>query len=208
MSLIEIEHLKYRYPNTEKLALDDISLSIEKGEFIGIVGRNGAGKSTLGQAIIGLVPRFYNGAYGGKVTVNGRLVEETPTPEMCETVGFIFQNPFNQLSGAKETVFGEVCYGVENLGVEPKEIQRRVENALKQLDIWEYRDRNPFELSVGQMQRVAIASILVMQPDIIILDEPTSQLDPQGTEEVFSVVDKLTNTGITILMIEQKYIFE
>ena len=204
MSLIEIEHLKYRYPNTEKLALDDISLSIEKGEFIGIVGRNGAGKSTLGQAIIGLVPRFYNGAYGGKVTVNGRLVEETPTPEMCETVGFIFQNPFNQLSGAKETVFGEVCYGVENLGVEPKEIQRRVENALKQLDIWEYRDRNPFELSGGQMQRVAIASILVMQPDIIILDEPTSQLDPQGTEEVFSVVDKLTNTGITILMIEQK----
>ena len=204
MSLIEIEHLKYRYPNTKQLALDDISLSIEKGEFIGIVGENGAGKSTLGQAMIGLVPRFYNGAYGGKVTVKGILVEKQPVEEMCEHVGLIFQNPFNQLSGAKETVYGEVCYGVENLGISRKEIEARVEKVLKQLDIWEYRNRNPFDLSGGQMQRVAIASILVMQPEIIILDEPTSQLDPQGTEEVFSVVDQLTEMGITIIMIEQK----
>ena len=204
MSLIEIEHLKYRYPNTNRLALDDISLTIEKGEFIGVVGENGAGKSTLGQAIIGLVPRFYNGAYGGKVVVKNLTVEETAVAEMCEHVGLIFQNPFNQLSGAKETVYGEVCYGVENLGVERSKIERRVEKVLRQLDIWEYRERNPFELSGGQMQRVAIASILVMQPEIIILDEPTSQLDPQGTEEVFSVVDKLTEMGITIIMIEQK----
>ena len=204
MSLIEIEHLKYRYPNTTQLALDDISLSIEKGEFIGIVGENGAGKSTLGQAIIGLVPRFYNGAYGGSVKVKHILVEKCPVEEMCEHVGLIFQNPFNQLSGAKETVYGEVCYGVENLGVPREEIESRVEMVLKKLDIWEYRDRNPFELSGGQMQRVAIASILVMEPEIIILDEPTSQLDPQGTEEVFSVVDRLTEMGITIIMIEQK----
>ena len=204
MSLIEIEHLKYRYPNTKKLALNDISLSIEKGEFIGIVGENGAGKSTLGQAMIGLVPRFYNGAYGGSVKVKDILVEKCPVEEMCEHVGLIFQNPFNQLSGAKETVYGEVCYGVENLGIPREEIETRVEEVLKKLDIWEYRDRNPFELSGGQMQRVAIASILVMQPEIIILDEPTSQLDPQGAEEVFSVVDRLTETGITIIMIEQK----
>ncbi len=204
MSLIEIQHLKYRYPNTKKMALDDITINIEKGEFIGVVGENGAGKSTLGQAIIGLVPRFYNGAYGGSVRVKDLLVEKCPVEEMCEHVGLIFQNPFNQLSGAKETVYGEVCYGVENLGIPREEIEARVEKVLKQLDIWEYRERNPFELSGGQMQRVAIASILVMQPEIIILDEPTSQLDPQGTEEVFSVVDQLTEMGITIIMIEQK----
>ena len=204
MAIIKTDHLKYRYPNTGKLALDDISIEIEKGEFIGIVGRNGAGKSTLGQAINGLVPRFYNGAYGGRVEVKGLCVEETPVEEMCENVGLIFQNPFNQLSGAAETVFNEVAYGLQNLGTEPGVIKERVEKVLKRLDIWEFRERNPFDLSGGQMQRVAIASILCMEPDIIILDEPTSQLDPQGTEEVFRVVDDLTDTGITIIMIEQK----
>ena len=204
MSIIRIEHLKYRYPNTTNLVLDDISLTIEKGEFIGIVGENGAGKSTLSQAIIGLVPLFYKGAIGGKVYVNDVWVEENPVQENCKQVGLVFQNPFNQLSGAKDTVFGEVAYGLQNLGIERDEINKRVESTLKQLDIWEYKDRNPFDLSGGQMQRVAIASILVMQPDVIILDEPTSQLDPQGSEEVFKVVDKLSKSGKTIIMIEQK----
>ena len=204
MDIIKIEHLKYKYPNTEVLALDDISLTIKKGEFIGIVGANGAGKSSLTQAIIGLVPNFYNGAYGGKVFVNDSLVESCPVEEMCEQVGLIFQNPFNQLSGAKDTVYGEVAYGLQNLGVPRDEMKRRIETTLKDLDIWQYRDRNPFDLSGGQMQRVAIASILVMQPQVIILDEPTSQLDPQGTEEVFRVVDKLRQSGVTIIMVEQK----
>lgn len=204
MALITIEHLKYKYPNTDRLAVDDVSLTIEKGEFIGIVGENGAGKSTLSQAIIGLVPQFYKGAYGGRVLVGDVLAESRPVEEMCEHVGLIFQNPFNQLSGAKDTVYGEVAYGLQNLGVEREVIHQRVEATLKQLDIWQYRDRNPFDLSGGQMQRVAIASILVMQPDVIILDEPTSQLDPQGSEEVFKVVDQLTEMGITIVMIEQK----
>ncbi len=204
MDIIKIEHLKYKYPNTEALALDNISLTIKKGEFIGIVGANGAGKSSLTQAIIGLVPNFYNGAYGGKVFVNDTLVESCPVEEMCEQVGLIFQNPFNQLSGAKDTVYGEVAYGLQNLGVPRDEMKRRIETTLKDLDIWQYRDRNPFDLSGGQMQRVAIASILVMQPQVIILDEPTSQLDPQGTEEVFRVVDKLRQSGVTIIMVEQK----
>ena len=154
MPVIAVENLKYRYPNTESLALDGLSFTVEKGEFIGIVGENGAGKSTLSQALIGLVPQFYKGAYGGRV-----LIEE---------------------------------------------MHRRAEEALKLLDIWQYRDRNPFDLSGGQMQRVAIASVLVMNPDILVLDEPTSQLDPQGSEEVFRTVDKLARSGITILMIEQK----
>ena len=204
MSVIKIENLKYKYPNTNDLVLKGINVAIEEGEFIGIIGPNGAGKSTLSQALIGLVPQFYKGAYGGKVTVKGIVVENHPVQEMCQHVGLIFQNPFNQLSGAKDSVYGEVAYGLQNLGIEREEMKRRVEKVLKQLDIWEYRDRNPFDLSGGQMQRVAIASILVMQPDVIILDEPTSQLDPQGTEEVFKVVDQLSKSGITIIMIEQK----
>ena len=204
MAIIEIEHLKYKYPNTDRLVLNDISLSIEKGEFIGIVGKNGAGKSTLSQAIIGLVPQFYHGGYGGHVTVCGLDAAEVSVGELCEHVGLVFQNPFNQLSSARDTVYGEVAYGLQNLGVEREEMKARVEQVLKQLDIWQYRDRNPFDLSGGQMQRVALAGVLVMQPEVIILDEPTSQLDPQGTEEVFRVVDQLTKTGITIIMIEQK----
>lgn len=204
MPIISIEHLKYKYPNTDRLVLNDISLSIEKGEFIGIIGKNGAGKSTLSQAIIGLVPQFYHGGYGGRVTVNGLDAAEVPVGELCEHVGLVFQNPFNQLSGARDTVYGEVAYGLQNLGVEREQMKARVEQVLKALDIWQYRDRNPFDLSGGQMQRVALAGVLVMQPDVIILDEPTSQLDPQGTEEVFRVVEKLAKTGITIIMIEQK----
>lgn len=204
MALINIENLKYKYPGTDRLALDGITLSIEKGEFIGICGCNGAGKSTLSQAIIGLVPQFYKGAYGGKVEVDGVNCESRPVIELCEKVGLIFQNPFNQLTGAKETVYGEVAFGLQNLAIERDEMKKRIETVMKQLDIWQYRDRNPFDLSGGQMQRVAIASVLVMEPEVLILDEPTSQLDPQGSEEVFRVVDQLSESGITVIMIEQK----
>ena len=138
MPIIKIENLKYKYPNTDRLALNDISLSIEKGEFIGVVGANGAGKSTLCQAMIGLVPQFYHGAYGGKVQVKEHLAEKVPVQELCEDVGLIFQNPFNQLSGARDTVYGEVAYGLQNLGVERTEMKSRIEKVLKQLDIWQY----------------------------------------------------------------------
>lgn len=204
MSEIIIENLRYRYPHAKKLALDGLNFSVEKGEFIGIIGENGAGKSTLSQAIMGLVPQFYKGAYGGKVIVDGIEAGKTPVSQLCGHVGLVFQNPFNQLSGAKDNVYEEVAFGMQNLGIPDEEMKERVENALKLLDIWQYRDRNPFDLSGGQMQRVAIASVLVMRPDVMILDEPTSQLDPEGSDEVFRAVETLTNSGITILMIEQK----
>ncbi len=124
--------------------------------------------------------------------------------ELCRHVGLVFQNPFNQLSGAKDTVYDEVGYGLQNLGFPPEEIRTRVESVLRCFGIWEYRDRNPFDLSGGQLQRVAICSVLAMKPDVLILDEPTSQLDPEGSEEVFHTVDELTKMGITIIMIEQK----
>ena len=204
MSVITVENLRYRYPHTKELALDGVDFSVEKGEFIGIIGENGAGKSTLSQAIMGLVPQFYKGAYGGKIMVDGLEAGKTPVAQLCGHVGLVFQNPFNQLSGAKDNGYEEVAFGMQNLGVPAEEMKKRVEEALKLLDIWQYRDRNPFDLSGGQMQRVAIASVLVMRPDVMILDEPTSQLDPQGSDEVFQAVEKLTNSGITILMIEQK----
>ena len=204
MSVITVENLRYRYPHTKELALDGLDFSVEKGEFIGIIGENGAGKSTLSQAIMGLVPQFYKGAYGGMVTVDGIEAGKTPVEQLCGHVGLVFQNPFNQLSGAKDNVYEEVAFGMQNLGVPAEEMKKRVEEALKLLDIWQYRDRNPFDLSGGQMQRVAIASVLVMRPDVMILDEPTSQLDPEGSDEVFRAVETLTGSGITILMIEQK----
>ena len=204
MSVITVENLRYRYPHTKELALDGLDFSVEKGEFIGIIGENGAGKSTLSQAIMGLVPQFYKGAYGGMVTVDGIEAGKTPVAQLCGHVGLVFQNPFNQLSGAKDNVYEEVAFGMQNLGVPAEEMKKRVEEALKLLDIWQYRDRNPFDLSGGQMQRVAIASVLVMRPDVMILDEPTSQLDPEGSDEVFRAVETLPGSGITILMIEQK----
>lgn len=201
---ITVEHLKYRYPHTSRLALDDVSFTIKKGEFVGIVGENGAGKSTLCQALIGLVPQFYKGAYGGIVEVEGQNAKDTPVSDLCQRIGLVFQNPFNQLSGAKDTVMGEICFGLQNLGIPAEEMEARAAEVMKLLDIEQYRERNPFDLSGGQMQRVALASILVMKPDIILLDEPTSQLDPQGSEEVFQAVDVLAKTGITIVMVEQK----
>lgn len=204
MGIISIGHLKYRYPGMNKLALDDINVEIEQREIIGVIGRSGSGKSTLAQALIGLVPNFYRGAYGGRVRVGEKVVGECPVEQMCEDVGMIFQNPFTQLSGAKDNVYGEVAYGLQNLGIPRDEIHRRVEKVLKKLGIWEYREKNPFLLSGGQMQRVAIASMLVMNPKVMIFDEPTSQLDPRATKEIFSIVEDMAKEGKTIIIVEQK----
>ena len=114
MAYIRVENLKYRYPNTTKLALDGLDFEIEKGSFVGIIGENGAGKSTLCQAFNGLVPGFFKGAYGGKVLIEDIEVAKTTVSKLCQKVGLVFQNPFNQLSGAKETVFEEIAFGLQN----------------------------------------------------------------------------------------------
>lgn len=204
MARIVIENLKYRYPETTDLALDNISLTILPGEFIGIVGRNGAGKSTLCQAIVGLVPNFYKGAYGGRVLVDDLEVKKAGVHEVCKKVGLVFQNPFNQITGSKLTVYEEIAFGLENMGIPKGEMIVRIEEAMDLLDIGWLKNRSPFELSGGQMQRMAIASIIAMKPEVIILDEPTSQLDPEGSEEVLSAVQKLSKKGITIIMVEHK----
>lgn len=204
MKKLTIENLKYKYPLSEKFALDDLSFVVEQGEFIGIIGENSAGKSTLCQAIVGLVPHFYKGAYGGKIIVDGLEVKRSTITELSLKVGIVFQNPFTQITGSKMTVFEEIAFGLENMGVPQSEMLGRIDDVLRLFNIAHLKDRNPFDLSGGQMQRMAIASIIAMKPDIIVLDEPTSQLDPEGSEEVFRAIQSLSNQGITIIMVEHK----
>ncbi|MFI3249694.1 MAG: ABC transporter ATP-binding protein [Eubacteriales bacterium] len=204
MAFLTINHLKYRYPNTEINALDDISLEIKSGEFIGLIGKNGSGKSTFCQALLGIVPNFYKGKYAGEVKVNDVVVTEVSVDDLCQTVGLVFQNPFNQLTGAKDTVYEEIAFGLENFGVEREEMRSRIDHCLNLLNIEKCKDRSPFDLSGGEMQRVAIASVLAMQPQVLILDEPTSQLDPQGCEEVFEAIRTLSSQGITVIIAEHK----
>lgn len=204
MARIVVENLKYQYPLTQELALKDISFTVEPGEFIGIIGANNAGKSTLCQALVGIVPHFFKGAYGGRILMGDQVVEKSTISDICRTAGIVFQNPFNQVTGSKLTVYEEIAFGLENMGLPRDEMIKRIDYSMELLDIAPYRDRNPFDLSGGQMQRMAIASIIAMKPEVIILDEPTSQLDPQGSEEVFKAVQSLSHEGITILMVEHK----
>jgi energy-coupling factor transport system ATP-binding protein len=204
MKKIVVENLKYKYPLTNELALKGVSFEVEKGEFIGIIGKNSAGKSTLCQALVGLVPHFYKGGYGGKVIVDGIEVGKSDISEIASKVGIVFQNPFTQVTGSKMTVYEEIAFGLENMGISREDMKKRIDYSLELLDIYKYKDRNPFDLSGGQMQRMAIASIIAMRPEIIVLDEPTSQLDPQGSEEVFKSIQSLSKEGMTVIMVEHK----
>lgn len=202
---IVVADLSYEYPLSGKKVLNSISFSVSQGEFIGIIGRNGAGKSTLCFALTGLVPSFFGGKRSGSVLIDDVDVLHIPKEQLVKKVGLVLQNPFSQISGAKMTVFEEVAFGLENIGIDREEIVERVENVLKRFKLWEKREENPFELSGGQLQRLAIASVLALEPDIVILDEPTSQLDPQGTTEVFEALLELKELGKTIILVEHKF---
>jgi energy-coupling factor transporter ATP-binding protein EcfA2 len=203
--MIEIEKVTYSYPGTPGPALKDISLSVPEGQFCAIVGPNQAGKSTLAYAMAGYIPHFYQGRLQGEITIAGQDVRSTPLHELALTVGLIFQNPFNQISGTKFTVREEIAFGLENLGTPRGEMQTRVGEIMDLVGITHLADRSPLALSGGQMQRVAIASVLAMKPKVLILDEPTSQLDPIGSREVFSAIRALiSDERITVVMIEHK----
>ncbi|WP_066073318.1 energy-coupling factor ABC transporter ATP-binding protein [Neobacillus soli] len=204
MKKIIVEGLKYKYPLAEALALNDVTFHVEQGEFIGIIGKNSAGKSTLCQALVGLVPHFYKGAYGGKVIVDGLEVKNRSIADISLKVGMVFQNPFSQVTGSKMTVYEEIAFGLENIGIPRSEIIDRIDSVLNLLKIEQVKNHNPFDLSGGQMQRMAIASIIAMKPEILVLDEPTSQLDPAGSEEVFQAIQSLSKQGITVILAEHK----
>ena len=204
MAFINLQNVTYKYPLTKTPALQNINLQINEGEFVAIVGPNGAGKSTLCYTLAGFVPHFFKGEIGGSVEVAGLESSKSTLDEWVVNVGLAFQNPFNQISGAKYTVFEEIAFGLENTGVPREEMKPRVDAAMKLTDISNLADRSPYSLSGGQQQRVALTSILAMQPKLLVLDEPTSQMDPVGTREVFGVIRKMAEDGMTVVMVEHK----
>lgn len=201
--VIECKNVSYTYPLAKEPSIKDISLNIEQGKFYGVVGENGAGKTTLCAVLRGFAPSFYQGEIEGDVLVYGKPIGEYGG-ELATKIGYVFQNPFTQISGVKETVFEEVAYGLENFGVPVEEIVERVEAIMKLTNIEALAEKNPLELSGGQMQRVALASVIVLEPDILIIDEPTSQLDPQGTESVFEIIKMMKDKKKTIILVEHK----
>lgn len=204
MAFVNLQNLTYKYPLTKEPALLNIDMQVQEGEFVAVIGPNGAGKSTLCYALAGFVPHFFKGEISGEIEVDGKKSSESTLDEWVLNVGLAFQNPFNQISGAKYTVFEEIAFGLENIGVPRDEMKARVEDAMSLTGISDLADRSPYSLSGGQQQRVALTSILVMRPRLLVLDEPTSQMDPIGTREVFGVVRRMAEEGMTVVMVEHK----
>lgn len=204
MDIIKIEDLSYQYPTADKETLSHVSLNVKSGELCAIIGANGSGKTTLCNAIRGFVPHFYKGDISGKVYVKGKNVEEAHIGDLALDVGFVFQNPFTQISGIAKTVYEELAFGLENMGVEPEEIRKKIDEIMKLVKIEDFKDRDPYQLSGGQQQRVALAAILVMGQDVLVIDEPTSQLDPQSTDDVFEIIQLMKKMGKTIVLVEHK----
>ncbi|MGY3749595.1 energy-coupling factor ABC transporter ATP-binding protein [Vagococcus acidifermentans] len=204
MSFLSLSKVSYTYPLEEKEAVHNLSFEFEKGKVYGILGANEAGKTTMCHIIRGFIPSFYKGKLEGDIRLKNKQLDEYKEGELASIIGYSFQNPFTQISGVKETVYEEIAYGMENLGFPRQEMIAKVEELIDLFKLADLQDKNPFELSGGQKQRVALASIVALNPEIIILDEPTSQLDPQSTEEIFSVIDLLKHQGKTVILVEHK----
>ena len=202
--MIELKNVSFKYELQEEKTIKNLDLYVKQGEFVGIIGKNGSGKTTLCNIIRWIIPDFVQGEITGSISIDNKNINDIERGEMAELVGFVFQNPFSQISGIKKTVFEEIAYGLENLGVPRGEIRQRVTDVIKLLKIEYLQDKNPNELSGGQSQRVAIASIIVMNPKVLIFDEPTSQLDPLGTEEIFDILKLLKAQNKTIILVEHK----
>jgi energy-coupling factor transporter ATP-binding protein EcfA2 len=202
-NLIEIRDLTFQYVGATRTTLDSVNLEIKSGEIVLIAGHSGSGKSTLLRAINGLIPHQHAGSYSGKVTVDGIVVSESDMSKLATRVGYIFQNPENQIF--MFSVERDIAFGLENLGLPTDEIRARVDWALDLLKINHLALRAPHELSDGQKQRVAIAGVIAMRPKILILDEPTSLLDPFTANSLVNLVRELRSSlGMTVLIVEHR----
>lgn len=203
MAIIETKNLTYTYPSANRPSIKDVSIKVEKGDFVLITGPSGCGKTTLCRCFNGLIPHFYQGELTGEILVAGNDITKHQTHEMAKYVGLVFQNPENQLFAL--SIEKDVAFGLENLGFNREEMRKRVDWALNLTGIYDIRERSPHEVSGGQQQRVAIAAVLAMQPEIIVLDEPTSFLDPLSAEKIFEVIHDLNQRlGITVVLVEHR----
>jgi energy-coupling factor transporter ATP-binding protein EcfA2 len=201
--ILRFEDLSFKYMGLDLPTLQNVNLSVRKGEIAVLAGASGSGKTTLLRCINGLIPHIYPGEYSGRVVVDGLVAQDTPTYELAKKIGFLFQNPENQIF--MFTVERDIAFGLENLGVERSEIARRVDESLKLLSIDDLRNRSPSELSDGQKQRVAIAGALAMGPELLVLDEPTSLLDPRTATDVVALVKELNaELGLSVLLVEHR----
>ncbi len=201
-NVLEVNNLSFTYRDTKGKALNDISFSVEEGEFFCIIGSNGSGKSTLCNALVGLIPYYFVGRLKGQVLVQGIDTQNSTIAELSAKIGLVFQNPFNQLSYTAGTVAEELAYGLGNRGIPREEMLSKVEYVAKLMRIDHIIHKNPLELSGGQVQRVAFGSTFIMEPGILVLDECTTQLDPLGSEEIFDIVKDLNRKGITVVMVD------
>ena len=205
MSDIKIQNLTVQYLGMDEneKALDGVSLEIEQGEFVAILGAHGAGKTTLCLSINGIVPNMIAADMYGNIEVAGEVPPKIPVRELATKVGSVFDNPEFQMS--QLTVFEEVALGLQNLGVDKETIEKNISGALEMVGLKGFEERSPFEISGGQQQRLAMASALSMKPEILVLDEPTSNLDPIGKEEVFTVTRKINQEeGLTVVIAEHE----
>lgn len=203
MSIVQANHLSFTYTGASKPSIEDISIGIAPGEFVVLTGPSGCGKTTICRCLNGLIPNFYSGDFTGELIVDGMSVKQHTTAELAPHVGMVFQNPENQLFSL--SVERDVAFGPENLGLSREETRKRVDWALDVTGISRLKDKPPYELSGGQQQRAAIASVLAMQPKVMILDEPTSFLDPKSALEILEVISDLNKKlGITIILVEHR----
>lgn len=201
--ILSFRDVTYTYPGTEEPALSEINLEIMPGEYVGIVGLNGAGKTTLGLCVNGVVPAMLSGTRTGQVVVSGLDVDDYPVREMAKIVGMVFDNPEFQMS--QITCAEEVALGLENAGVDVDTMTESVAQALELVGLKGFQERSPLGLSGGQQQRLAIAAVLAMKPQVLIMDEPTSNLDPIGKQEVFGLASTLNQDyGMTVIVIEHE----
>lgn len=204
MGKIDIKNLRYWYPDKEKPALDNITININSGDFVLILGSSGCGKSTLLRVIARLIPDFYGGIIKGDVHINNQNINKLKAFELSSKTGFIFQNPENQIIFTE--VLKEIVFGMENLNFSYQKMRINLSDVCSYLGINSLLDKKTTELSGGEKQKISIASILCMEPQIILLDEPTSQLDPISAESILNIVRRLNEDfGITVIMVEHRF---